>query len=403
VEIDFARRLWGQDAAALYHEYLYVVNGKRMNEDMFYTLFKGFSDKYFKCRIGVRGYRQMIVTVARAYLGTEYELELEEEDDALIRQRGHGPLADRRCYGVQSQYLSTLSSDLMFRFGHISEWWWRLTCFAPGKPPLLPLDLRRKAFDYDHDHYTPIGPVAGDAISSASSQVPHLSEERLAAIISASITTAVQELKKDMENVVQTRVAAGIAEVLSRQTSLQFPISRQSSTSTISPIETAGSSFSTQSFSSNTMVSDSMDVDAHPAPDLTPLQYLQKFYPHIAAPKFRSKAQEEMVNLAFSGTQNFVGILPTGGGKSLVFLLPAFADSIMPSSDGKIKKTLVIVPNKALLTDTLRKAQEFNIPCAQWTVGTDPRVTSNCSLILLAIETLASNRFQQYVFFFKSC
>ena len=84
----------------------------------------------------------MVITIARAYLGSEYELEVEEEkDDALIRQRCYGSFADRHCYGVRSTYLPTLTSDVMFRFGHMSEWWWRLTCFASGRPSLLPLDI----------------------------------------------------------------------------------------------------------------------------------------------------------------------------------------------------------------------------------------------------------------------
>jgi hypothetical protein len=139
VEINFTQRLWGKQVTSLYHEYLYVINGQQLLEPQFYIQFMCWTEQYFKCCLGVRGYHQSVVAVAHAYLGTEYELELEEEDDALIKQRSHGALADWHCYDIQLTYLTTLTSDLMFRFGHMSEWWWRLTQFAPGKAPLLPL------------------------------------------------------------------------------------------------------------------------------------------------------------------------------------------------------------------------------------------------------------------------
>ena len=213
VEINFARRLWGQDAATLYHEYLYVMNGARLLEERFYVQFKEWTGDYFRCTIGVRGYRQSVITVARAYLGTEYELEVEEEDDALIKQRGHGSLADHRCYGVQSRYLTTLSSDLMFRFGRMSEWWWRLTRFAPGKAPLLPLDVRRKT--QPGDVYSLQGPPVR-SVSKPSAEAGY-DEDKLAAMISARVETALQGLKQHMDTIIQTHVAAGVAEALSRQ------------------------------------------------------------------------------------------------------------------------------------------------------------------------------------------
>ena len=390
VEIDFARRLWGNDTATLYNDYLYVTNGVRMLEDHFYLQFKSWTKEYFKCHLGVRGYRQSVVVVARAYLGTEYELELEEEDDALIKQRGHGALADRRCYGVQSAYLTTLSSDLMFRFGHMSEWWWRLTQFAPGKAPLLPLDLRRKS--QSCDLYSPFN-------SPSSAVVPQTSfdEDKLAAMVSAGVSTALQSLKDEMEGIIRTSVAAGVAEALARKTFNTGSISQQSSATLVSTdvmamdIDPSIGTFPPQL--TPPMGAGNMDVDTGGS-DQKALHFLKLFYKDKADPRFRSRGQQKMVELAFAGTQNFIGILPTGGGKSLVFLLPAFAASIDASDDGLIQKTLVVIPNKSLMEDTLRKALKAGIPCAQWTVNTSNRVIRDTALILIAIESLDSYKFR---------
>jgi DEAD/DEAH box helicase len=402
VEIDFARRLWGQDTATLYHEYLYVINGNRLLEDHFYIQFKRWTEVYFKCLLGVRGYRQSVVVVARAYLGTEYELELEEEDDALIKQRGHGATADRRCYGVQSAYLSTLSSDLMFRFGHISEWWWRLTQFAPGKAPLLPLDLRRKT--RSDDIYNP----TNAPLPTTTHFMAH-DEDRLAAMISAGVAAAIHSLKDNMEGIINTSVAAGVTEALSRQTSMQGLLTQHPSGPSridtgmdVDPplngldLQLATPHLTPPAITNNIVASERMDIDSVDASQKA-YNYLRLFYKDLQNPQFRSKGQQKMVEMAFAGTQNFVGVLPTGGGKSLVFLLPAFAATVDTPQDALVQKTVVIIPNRSLMDDTLKKAMKFGVSCAQWTVSTSERVIKDTALIVVAIESLASYKFKWYV------
>lgn len=398
VEIDFARRLWGKDIATLYHEYLYVMNGVRILEDGFYIQFKRWTEKYFKCNLGVRAYRQSVITVARAYLGTEYELELEEEDDALIKQRGHGALADRRCYGVQSAYLTTLSSDLMFRFGHMSEWWWRLTRFAPGKAPLLPLDIRRKS--QPNDLYSPA------AASTSSPSLVHqvnYDEDKLAAMVAAGVASAIRSLKEEMDGIIQTSVAAGVAEALMRRDSRTELVTQHSSATLVSADTAMDVDPPFGSLPQNTLLSESsdgpvaepMDIDSEDASQKA-LYYLKLFYKEKANPQFRSNGQQKMVELAFAGTQNFVGVLPTGGGKSLVFLLPALAATVDTSTEGLVQKTVVVIPNKSLVHDTLKKAIAAGVSCALWTVNTSERVIKDTALILIAIESLASYKFRRY-------
>lgn len=413
VEVNFARRLWGQDAAELYNEYLYITNGRRLEEHMFYPLFKDFTLHYFQCCIGVRGYRQMVVVIARAYLGTEYELEVEEDEDALIKQRGHGSIADRRCYGVQSRYLSTLSSDVMFRFGHISQWWWQLTQFAPGKAPLLPLDIRRMTSG-DGGYYLPISsqndtlPSVQSANSGFNPAV--IDDGVVAAKVAASLSTVIHAMKNEIQAMVQTSVAAGIAEFMARQTPSDHLLLQQQSPT---PSVTFPAKEKLQEImdTSETPVStpDPIAVEVLESPVHTPtseqqssncLEYLAKLYPQHTPAKFRSASQQRMVNMAFNAAQSFIGILPTGGGKSLIFLLPAFAEALEAGLTNDPSKTLVVIPNKSLLNDTLRKAHEFKIPCAQWTVQTDKETIRHCSLILLAIETVASCKFRQYVSLF---
>ena len=102
--------------------------------------------------------------------------------------------------------------------------------------------------------------------------------------------------------------------------------------------------------------------------------------------------------MAFAANQNFVGVLPTGGGKSLVFLLPAIAATANPHPDGMVQKTLVVIPNKSLMDDTLKRAMKYGVSCVQWTVKTYDQVIKDNALILVAIESLASYKFKWCVF-----
>jgi hypothetical protein len=441
VEINFSRRLWGEQVTAQYHGYLYILNGVRLLEDQFYLQFKRWTELYFRCALGVRGYRQSVVVIARAYLGTEYELELEEEEDALIKQRGHGALSDRRCYGVQSRYLTTLTSDLMFRFGHMSEWWWRLTQFHPGKTPLLPLDIRcetQSTDAYNPYDFPQLPTVTGPNQPLEREMQAGFDADKLSEIVSSSVAGAIHSLKEHMNEIIVSQVAAGAAEALSQHHLLHNSVTRQASTTVSAagsmkdffllsgsttlvstPKESlmhlpprisashleptiAGPSGASPPFTvtpeSDPPTFEPMDIDTGHASQ-TAMHYLKLFYHDTDEPKFRSTGQQQMVELAFAGKQNFVGVLPTGGGKSLVFLLPALAATMDIASDGTVMKTLVVVPNKSLLVDTLQKAMKHNISCIQWLVGTNIRIIDNASLILIAIESLDSYKFKWYVYF----
>lgn len=127
--------------------------------------------------------------------------------------------------------------------------------------------------------------------------------------------------------------------------------------------------------------------------------YLKLFYKNILNPQFHSAGQQKMVELAFAGNQNFVGVLPTGGGKSLVFLLPAFAATVEPTN-GLVEKTVVVIPNHSLvtlMTDTLKKAMESGVSCSQWIVNTSKQAIKDTTLILVMIKSLATYKFM-YVF-----
>ena len=101
--------------------------------------------------------------------------------------------------------------------------------------------------------------------------------------------------------------------------------------------------------------------------------------------------QEELVRALVSG-RDALGLLPTGGGKSLTYLLPAFLLD---------RPVLVVSPLVALMTDQLRRAREVGLE-AEALAGPMPRRavdrvlnrmrTGALDLVLVAPERLAGPR-----------
>ncbi len=112
---------------------------------------------------------------------------------------------------------------------------------------------------------------------------------------------------------------------------------------------------------------------------------------HFGFPSFRP-GQRELVEAAVAG-RDAVGILPTGGGKSLCYQVPAL---ILPGL------TLVVSPLISLMADQLRRAREVGIAAEALHSGlsgarrrriTDKAVAGRLRVLLVAPERFASTTF----------
>ena len=100
--------------------------------------------------------------------------------------------------------------------------------------------------------------------------------------------------------------------------------------------------------------------------------------------EFRSPQQREGLLAVLQGESPLVVILPTGGGKSLLFMLPA----TLPDA----KTTIVVVPFVALMKDLVQKCQEAGIDCVEWKENRQCKA----SIIFVAAETAAQTTFLEY-------
>jgi superfamily II DNA helicase RecQ len=94
-----------------------------------------------------------------------------------------------------------------------------------------------------------------------------------------------------------------------------------------------------------------------------------------------------MVEMALERREHFVVVLPTGGGKSLSWLIPAKME--------RDTVTVVVVPYKSLLQQHMQNAQSFGIACCQWTAKGN--YTNGSKILFLAAESVGCLTFIKYV------
>jgi superfamily II DNA helicase RecQ len=78
--------------------------------------------------------------------------------------------------------------------------------------------------------------------------------------------------------------------------------------------------------------------------------------------------------------------MPTGGGKSLLFMLPAAAS--------RDRVTIVIIPMVALRQDMCEHSNKKGIPCTEWD---GKRLPYNACIILATLESAVTPAFDQFV------
>ena len=116
----------------------------------------------------------------------------------------------------------------------------------------------------------------------------------------------------------------------------------------------------------------------------TALKYLKKLYDDPIA-RFKSSEQALAVRLALQKRSDVLVILPTGGGKSLVFQLAASIESTLT--------TVLIIPFVALLDEMAERCSDMGLQTTIYQPGKDLR-TARSQIIIAGAEHAVSSDFQ---------
>jgi len=148
VEVELINAVKGPREYHIYMEYLWTKEGSAIKPKMMYNSINTFTTKYFGCSIGAQEYRQICVEIGRVFIGSEYELRLQELD-VLASQAGHTIDTARSCYAPEEGHHARMSSDLLLRYGRVSEAWWEVIGLKPNTLPMLPLHVHQGLPQYN--------------------------------------------------------------------------------------------------------------------------------------------------------------------------------------------------------------------------------------------------------------
>src|SRR5437764_936096 len=96
--------------------------------------------------------------------------------------------------------------------------------------------------------------------------------------------------------------------------------------------------------------------------------------------------QEEAIKAITAGKSPIVVVMPTGAGKSMLFMLPAWVE--------QGGTTVVVVPLIALRGDMMRRCKELGISCAEWEGRRPPDAAA---IVLVTPESAVSEDFMTFL------
>ncbi len=314
-----------KDHAALYESCIFVHRARPLDTERMTQILRRFTQESFVFALGVRDCRHLMKFVLKHAVGLALQAD-EGEAPSLYRMLdemwGHSSKVSQAYYAVEQDTFSHIDARDVTKAQIFSlayhEW------LGLGYRH-LPANLRLQSLERDKTP-TPVSAVKVDTapfIQSLNATIPVLGDA-----LQATVFDAVQRYM-------------GIQGISPRHP--------QQDTSS---------------------VCSSTRVIVHPSRKLA----LTKLY-GATEPQFTSPQQGEIFELVMQNTRHLLGILPTGGGKSLMFYGPPLLES-----EGI---TVVVSPFVALAFQQYREAKSHGIHVVHW----PPPSNIDCSTVRLLVTS----------------
>ncbi|KAK7448917.1 hypothetical protein VKT23_013649 [Stygiomarasmius scandens] len=126
LELVLVQICWDSTAARRYSEYLFVSKGQYMSPSTFSRSIKSWFKKRLDISAGPRIARQVLVQIARLYIGSAFLLDAFDSNDALTLQQNHPQYRARQTYAPEYGHLPGLSSDFLAAYAKVSQAWWEI-------------------------------------------------------------------------------------------------------------------------------------------------------------------------------------------------------------------------------------------------------------------------------------
>jgi hypothetical protein len=283
VEIAFAMELHGQQVAQDYSAYLWIRRGKVMDVHMYTDVLKQFTNVFLRVPLGVSDWRQLTKNIFWHILhictdddDDEHQSLALEPVNGLVDMFGHNePTTGLQFYGLQYSHLGQHFDETVF-----VKW--------------LQSAIRLHGFQ---GLVSPVLPTDGALLDK---DLVHIKLNELMTHVEKVLESTVQE--KEVKEVVQKELGAAM------KTDLFLSI-METVIQALSPYAT-------------NLPWDPMPIQpviaVHPPQRVQTLRELLR----DANAQFKSPHQAELFELVCQGKRHVIGVLPTGGGKSIAIFGP---------------------------------------------------------------------------------
>jgi superfamily II DNA helicase RecQ len=319
LEIVWADDVFGVGKSCEYKHLVFVRYAKPMQSHQFSKVLYGSSLHHIKVGLGIHDYRQFIKAVLRTVLDSNYDGG--EEDGGIdVADASFGHSRDiGATYGLSYNDLPNLAGDLLRVHQKYCEHVHRWLEGTRLPERLDPLNMTQMTSMFSN---------MSSLVDNALERNP--TQETLVSTIKDAVTEA---LKAGIQHIVTPTIRDAVASETSHTLS-NMPWQYLIGADTRVPEDCLAPVIVQQST----------------------LYSLRRLLHKGATPK--SPEQAQILQLVLDRQFHIVGILPTGGGKSAVYQVPAFCDTS--------GITVSIFPFRALTQDQITQASELGIEVATW-------------------------------------
>ncbi|KDQ49445.1 hypothetical protein JAAARDRAFT_200844 [Jaapia argillacea MUCL 33604] len=301
---------------------------------------------------------------------------------------GHGTPIAQQHYAQNEIDLPYLTTEAMMSFGDFCEDW-HCVLGIDGVPP-VPLRIMRKRVHRMADGMGAAGSDIGGPIDW----------QRVTNLIQGTITQAIQAQRTQMDDRIQTAVTSSVVDIIAQMGVQLRSASPSSSTTTYHTTSLTTARGPAQNSRPRTpaapTTAEARPTEPHPQAIMTPsrtgedddelLRLLRQALRDDHA-LFRSPDQRRLLKAVLERQHNVLGIIGTGGGKSVAFEVgPAGAESDM---------TLSVVPFVATMNSLQERATRLQIPWSVW--QGKGKGAGDRRLVFIAAESSAARSFETSV------
>lgn len=157
----------------------------------------------------------------RVFIGTEMELDLDDDEDLVAQMRGHSGETARRMYSVEQGYMAMLTSDMLRRIRRINLEYHQVLDLRPGYEAKIPVMQRLRNRQTALQALVGAKSSSGGPVDAAvmSGELLEMVLQTMDALTSA-VTGEIHKMGARLQDSMQGTVAQGVVHAIETQRKL---------------------------------------------------------------------------------------------------------------------------------------------------------------------------------------